>query len=173
MLLRKLLEAVTGSAVTPQTSNLKSSLTRQLKRDEGYITYCYDDATGKALTKGSTIKGYPTIGVGFMIDKSKGGRIPDAVISYWLDYEINERMKAVQEKLPWIVNLDEARQGVLLNMAFQMGVNGLLGFKNTLAMVKNAEYNKAADGMLNSLWAKQTPARAKRLSEQMRTGAWQ
>ena len=58
-------------------------------------------------------------------------------------------------------------------MAFQMGVDGLLGFKNTLAMIQSGRYSDAAKGMLSSLWAKQTPARAKRMSEQMRTGVWQ
>ena len=56
---------------------------------------------------------------------------------------------------------------------FQMGVDGLLGFKNTLAMIQSGRYSDAAKGMLSSLWAKQTPARAKRMSEQMRTGVWQ
>lgn len=61
----------------------------------------------------------------------------------------------------------------LLNMAFQMGVDGLLGFKNTLELIRTGSYEKAAEGMLSSLWAKQTPARAKRLAVQMRTGVWQ
>src|SRR5699024_12529627 len=74
---------------------------------------------------------------------------------------------------------DEARQGVLLKMCFQMGIGsaahgtGLLGFKNTLAMIERGDYESAAQGMMNSVWAKQTPNRAKRLAEQMRTGEWQ
>jgi len=54
-----------------------------------------------------------------------------------------------------------------------MGVDGLLGFKNTLELIRTGSYEKAAEGMLSSLWAKQTPARAKRLAVQMRTGVWQ
>ena len=57
-------------------------------------------------------------------------------------------------------------------MAFQMGVDGLLGFKNTLAMIQAGKYTEAANGMMNSKWAKQTPSRAQRHAEQMRTGKW-
>ena len=58
-------------------------------------------------------------------------------------------------------------------MSFQMGVNGLKAFKNTLSSVANGLYEKAAAQMLDSLWATQTPERAKRLSEQMSKGEWQ
>jgi lysozyme len=57
-------------------------------------------------------------------------------------------------------------------MAFQMGTDGLLGFKNTLALIRDGKYTEAADAMLASKWATQTPARAKRLSDQMRSGQW-
>lgn len=49
-----------------------------------------------------------------------------------------------------MAQLDPARFGVMLNMAFQMGTDGLLGFKNTLAMVKAGDYSGAATGMLHS-----------------------
>jgi lysozyme len=62
---------------------------------------------------------------------------------------------------------------VLVNMAFNMGINGLLGFKHTLELVRTGNYADAADAMLNSKWAEQVGPRAKRLSEQMRTGEWQ
>jgi lysozyme len=57
-------------------------------------------------------------------------------------------------------------------MSFQLGVDGLLGFKQTLDAVKGGRYDEAAFDMLQSRWAQQTPARAKRLAEQMRTGLW-
>ncbi|ECX3247832.1 glycoside hydrolase family protein, partial [Salmonella enterica subsp. enterica serovar Kentucky] len=63
-----------------------------------------------------------------------------------------------------------ARRDILISMAYQMGVSGLAGFKNTLAMVAEGNYAGAANGMLSSLWAKQTPERAKRHAEVMRTG---
>jgi lysozyme len=87
--------------------------------------------------------------------------------------DINDRIDALTRALPWFQNLDDARKGVLLNMAFQLGTDGLLAFKNTLALVQSGDYAGAAAGMLQSLWAKQTPDRAGRLSQQMATGVWQ
>lgn len=74
------------------------------------------------------------------------------------------------EKLPWVSSLDPVRRRVLENMAFNLGVKGLLGFKNTLEFVRTGQYDKAADGMLASLWAKQVKGRAVRLAQEMRTG---
>lgn len=140
---------------------MKDKLTRQLRRDEGEVLHAYQDHLG-----------YWTIGVGILIDKRKGGGITSEESAYLLNNRIDERQAAIVKRLPWTSTLDEARFGVLVNMSFQMGVEGLLGFKNTLAMVRDGKYEEASKGMLNSLWAKQTPERAKRLSEQMRTGQW-
>jgi lysozyme len=134
----------------------------QLKRDEGEVLHAYQDSLG-----------YWTIGIGILIDKRKGGGLrPEES-----EFIFNNRLKLVNEslesRLPWLCKLDPARRGVLVNMAFQMGIEGLLGFKNTLAMIEKGDYQGAAKGMLNSLWARQTPARANRLSVQMKSGEWQ
>ncbi len=69
-------------------------------------------------------------------------------------------------------NLNGPRQAVLYNMAFNLGINGLLSFKNTLNMIKNGEYESASEGMLNSKWAVQVGYRARELANQMKTGKW-
>ena len=77
----------------------------------------------------------------------------------------------------WIKYFDslcEVRQATLINMAYQMGVPGLLKFKKTLSYVAQGKYEEAAKEMLDSKWArKQTSNRAKEMSEQMRTGQFQ
>lgn len=138
-----------------------NNLIDQLIRDEGDVPYAYQDSLG-----------YWTIGVGFLIDRRKGGRLPDAVRDFWLDYEITEKRKELERRIPWIKTLNQARQDCLLNMAFNLGVEGLLTFKNTLSLVQSSQYEKAAVEMLNSRWATQVGNRAKRLSEQMRTGKY-
>ncbi|WP_374530284.1 glycoside hydrolase family protein [Acinetobacter sp.] len=143
-------------------TDFKNNITRLLRGEEGEVLTEYKDHLG-----------YSTIGVGRLIDKRKGGGITAEESAYLLSNDIQKRMTELEQKLPWITSLDEARRGVLLSMAFQMGVDGLLGFKNTLEMVRTGRYEDAAKGMLNSKWAKQTPQRAKRHSEQMRTGVWQ
>jgi lysozyme len=140
---------------------MKPELTKQLRRDEDEILHAYPDHLG-----------YLTIGVGRLIDKRKGGGITPEESAYLLSNDIDKRQAELLRRIPWVSTLDPVRFGSLLNMAFQMGVDGLLGFKNTLAMVRAGNYSEAAEGMLQSLWAKQTPARAKRISEQMRLGVW-
>lgn len=72
------------------------------------------------------------------------------------------------------VGHDPVRCYVLLNMAFQLGLNGLLNFKNSIRLFNNKDYKNCAVELLDSLWAiKQTPNRANRLSKQMATGEWQ
>lgn len=134
----------------------------QLRRDEGEVLHAYQDTLG-----------YWTIGIGILVDKRKGG----GLLPEESEFIFNNRLRILNEQLdkriPWIGKLDPARRGVLVNMAFQMGVDGLLGFKNTLKMIEKGDYQAAAKGMLNSKWAGQTPARANRLSAQMATGVWQ
>lgn len=137
-------------------------LTAQLRRDEGNRATAYKDSMG-----------WLTIGVGRLIDSRKpgSGLRPDE-IDYLLKNDIADRVAALQRALPWFAKLDQARQGVLINMAFQIGTVGLLGFKSTLALIAAAKYSKAAEQMMKSKWASQTPGRAKRLAEQMKTGEW-
>jgi lysozyme len=71
-----------------------------------------------------------------------------------------------------MMGLDPARQAVLVNMAFNLGASGLLGFGQFLNYVKLGQNDQAAADMLNTEWARQVGARASRLSEQLRTGAW-
>ena len=141
---------------------MKAKLIKQLRRDEGEVLHAYTDSLS-----------FLTIGVGRLIDKRKGGGITAEESAYLLNNDIERTRAELLRRAPWIAGLDDARRGCLINMAFQLGVDGLLGFKNTLEMVRRGDYAGAAAGMLQSLWARQTPERAKRLSAQMLTGVWQ
>ena len=72
----------------------------------------------------------------------------------------------------WFPNLDQVRQDVLIDMAYNLGFFGLSTFKNTLAYIANGNYDKAADNMLKSKWATQVKGRAEELAEMMRTGVY-
>jgi lysozyme len=89
-----------------------------------------------------------------------------------LNNDIDKRVAELRSRLPWTKKLDDVRFGASVNMSFQLGVDGLLGFKNTLALIEEGKYTFAADNMLKSKRDEQTPARAKRLPVQMRTGRW-
>lgn len=140
-----------------------NELKKQLELDEDRKKSAYQDS-----------EGWWTIGIGRLIDARKGGGLRDSEIDFMFNNDVQDRIDEVTRRLPWFQNLDDARKGVLLNMSFQLGVDGLLKFRKTLEQIRLGNYNVAADMMLESLWAKeQTPARARRLSKQMRTGVWQ
>lgn len=140
---------------------MKDQLTKQLRRDEGVIDHAYTDSLG-----------YWTIGVGRLIDQRKGGKLSDDEIDFLLSNDIDRHAEELFKLAPWIKNLDEARQGALVNMAFNLGVAGLLGFKNTLSLIQGGKYDDAAKAMLESKWSHQVGKRADRLAEQIRTGVW-
>jgi lysozyme len=142
---------------------MKTELSRQLRGDEGVKKCAYQDHLG-----------FWTLGVGRLVDARKSGSgLRDDEITYLLNNDIDDRIEALTRALPWFQNLDDARRGVLLNMAFQLGTAGLLGFKNTLAMIQAGQYEQAAAAMLQSKWATQTPERAQRMADQMKNGVWQ
>jgi lysozyme len=113
-----------------------------------------------------------TIGYGHTGGVKKGDKITNAQAEELLIKDIEKHEKELLKKLPWIVLLDDARKGVLINMAFNLGVQGLLGFKRTLKAVELGNYVDASNYMMESKWAKQVKGRAVRLSHQMLTGKW-
>lgn len=124
-------------------------------------------------------EGYPTIGIGWRIgDKDQPledfnnmqmckaaalaqcknetyllGLNLHCVIDYWQD-------------------LDNIRQCVLISMAYQMGIDGLMKFKRMLAAIETQCWNDAAHEGLDSQWAKQTPERAERQMKTLLHGTW-
>lgn len=141
---------------------MSDRLMAMLEADEGRVPHAYQDHLG-----------FWTIGVGRLIDKRRGGGLSKDEIDLLLSNDIKKKTAEVQAALPWFAGLNEARQAVLVSMAFQMGTQGLLAFKRTLGSVRDERWHDAANGMLDSLWAKQTPLRARRMARQMETGEWQ
>lgn len=130
-----------------------------LKRDEGWRASAYQDHLG-----------FWTIGYGFLIDARKGAGVPESIAEQWLDYLIAQKRAELEAKAPWVKSQPADVQRALLNMAYQLGVDGLLKFKTTLARLQAGDRAGAAASALESLWAKQTPARAKRVTDLIRGG---
>ena len=109
-----------------------------------------------------------TIGVGRNLDDC-GISKPEAMVL--LDNDIlNCETELLEHLLAVYTGLNDTRKAVLVNMCFNLGISSLLGFKNTLAFIIAGDFERAANNMLASKWAKQVGLRAIELSEQMRKG---
>ena len=87
-----------------------------------------------------------------------------------LAFDIERFGAQLDRAIPWWRGLDDVRQRVLLNMAFNLGTAKLMEFTNTLGNIRAGRWEAAAEGMLKSKWAGQVGARAVRLAKMMKTG---
>lgn len=87
--------------------------------------------------------------------------------------DIAATCRGLDSALPWWRSLDDLRQDCLIDQAFNLGVAGLMGFGTYLGLVKTHSFDAAANDDIHTLWARQVGARAKCVSEQMRTGVHQ
>jgi lysozyme len=138
-------------------------LIQELRRDEGVRYSPYLDS-----------KGIKTVGVGHnMIANPLVNEIyplTDDQVNDILSDDLKNIFSALDNNLPWWSSLDEVRQRILANMAFNMGIHTLLEFHNTLGAIQLGDYLGAANGMRNSAWAHQVGQRAERLAQAMQTG---
>lgn len=143
-------------------------LEEQLAIDEGKRLTAYLDTVG-VLTCGigHNCVARPVEGV-----LKAGDSITDEVCDDLFDMDIEVCQAELDVHLPWWRKMDEVRQNVIANMCFNLGITQLLQFKNTLRFMEHGSYALAADGMRQSLWARQVGDRAKRLARQMESGQW-
>jgi lysozyme len=131
-------------------------LMQQLKRHEGVKYDLYLCTAGKQ-----------TIGVGRNLDDVG---ITDDEAMYLLGNDIERVGKELEARVSILPELSENRKIVLMNMTFNLGINRLLKFKNFFAALEDKDYQKAADEMLDSIWAKQVGSRANELASIMIVG---
>lgn len=150
---------------------------RQLKIDEGWSARWYRDKFR-----------YWTIGYGFKLGgmadnlkllqdfKPAGEGLPSTPMTreqgetilgdvvYWL----YPKVETLLGDDAWS-KLNATQREALINMAFQLGLDGLRGFHKTLALIREGKYADAAKEAENSDWANsQTPARARRTARRLR-----
>jgi lysozyme len=73
---------------------------------------------------------------------------------------------------PIVNQLNDVRQMVLVDMAFNMGVPRLMKFKNMWLAIEKVNYQLANEEMIDSRWAGQVGSRAMKLSLAMKNGEW-
>lgn len=129
-----------------------------IAKAEDYRQFPYPDTTG-----------HLTVGYGHNLNM-KG--ISRAIADLILKEDIEEAIAGCVKEIPFLHELNEARQYVLVNMAFNMGIGGLCSFKKMLAALQEARYQDAAQEIANSLEAKQVPSRIFPLIKIIETGAF-
>ena len=132
------------------------ALVRQITLHEGVRLKPYRCTAGKL-----------TIGIGRNIE-DRGITMAEAELL--LCNDLADVRNGLANALPWVATLDDVRQRVLIDMAFNLGIGGLLQFERTLAAVRAGEFKRAAGMMLQSRWASQVGERAQRLARMMETG---
>ena len=131
-----------------------SNLIEQIKESEGFRPTVYQ-----------CTEGYDTIGYGFAI---KDLVLGEDICEIILERKIAELKLRIQQKLPFYDDMPEKAQDVIVEMCYQMGINCFSKFKKTIDHLMRKDYKAASVEMLDSRWAKQTPNRAKKLSNQMK-----
>lgn len=105
--------------------------------------------------------GYQTIGYGTLLPLS------EEETTILLTYRLSIVIKEVNESLVGLDAPDEVWD-ILYEMAYQLGLRGLLDFSRMIVALHNEDYSQASREMLDSEWFKQTPDRVKRLSDRMK-----
>lgn len=138
-------------------------LIADLRRDEGVRHLPYRDTAGiSTVGVGHNLRAKPLPEVTYPLT--------DAQVDQLLADDLAEVFSGLDVHLPWWRGLTLARQRVIVNMAFNLGIGGLLAFKTTLQEIRRGHYELAAANMLQSRWTKQVGARAKRLASMMVSG---
>ncbi|MDR0666856.1 MAG: glycoside hydrolase family protein [Campylobacteraceae bacterium] len=145
-----------------------SELIKMIKRHEGLRLNSYICPNG-----------YPTIGYGTKLPLSdfektnvkNENKITEQEAEFLLKNRLQRAIADINDKKPFIKNFSKNRKRVIYDMAYQLGVNGLLNFKRMWAALEKSEFKDAAYEMINSKWAKtDSPKRAEELALIMHLG---
>lgn len=133
-----------------------------IKQHEGFRPYVYSDSLG-----------YATIGYGRVIDKRVNKGITQEEANYLLANDIAYCRKELSQFV-WYNALDDVRKDVFVELCFNLGLNKLMDFKQTIASTANKDYKGAAAHLLDSLWAKQVSrTRSENIAQRLATGSYE
>ena len=129
-------------------------LLEKIKHHEGFVEHVYDDSLG-----------IPTIGYGFAI---KDLILDEDIAEDILMRKLERLKRNANSRFKWLEDMPIVVQEVILNMCYQLGITGVSKFRKAISALQEGDWNEAADEMLDSLWARQTPNRATELSDIVR-----
>jgi lysozyme len=138
-----------------------TELKDRIKEHEGYRNTVYSDSLG-----------FATIGYGHLIVKGDPYKEGVEYSREELDQEFDKDFSNAvvgAERLLGNSDINFTAKCVIIEMVFQLGMTGVSKFVNCLKAIKEEDWATAADEMLDSKWAKQTPSRAEQLSSVIRS----
>lgn len=150
-----------------------------VERHEGLKKQVYCDQCGVGLAKSAAgwrcrcfqlnrTPGNLTVGVGTRVD-GPGITSQEARAIAVLHISEIEQQLDVQ---PFFHRLDQVRQAAVIDLAFNIGVEGALKFTDAIACLEKNDFDGAADAVLHSKWASQVPTRAADCAFMLRTGVF-
>ncbi|MDE2469404.1 MAG: hypothetical protein KGL35_11825 [Bradyrhizobium sp.] len=142
-------------------------LIANLRVEEGVRPVAYDDADGSPITRGSTIHGWPTVGVGHNLTVP----LSDRAINTILDDDLQPALAAAQA-YPWFVGLNEPRQLAIVDMIFNMGADTFAQFGQFHAFLAAGNFGAAGDDLTGTAWYGEVGPRARRIELIIRSGVW-
>lgn len=144
-----------------------SLLIFDLETDEGFRGRPYDDATGQNIGPGSKVVGHITVGYGFALDVSPLTQSEALTI---LSGRATDAFNTLLIAAPWISDLSEPRQRAMTNMAYNLGVAGLLKFNTFMRLMQEGAFAQAANDLAGTTWASQVGTRAQRIQTLIQNG---
>lgn len=124
----------------------------RLGGEEGRRAFAYNDATAKRVT--CKPGGNLSIAVGVNLEIG----LDDEEID-WLSRHRLQKVEAALTRFPWYGACNDARKSVLLDVAFNAGVEGLLHFPKMIAAIAHQNWLAAANELLDSDAARELPSR--------------
>lgn len=174
--------------MTTGQTKLVKQVSADLERHEGFREFAYPDPLSKLYKDVKTKEwgfkpvkdivpagtnmdnGRPfTVGYGFTHGVTPDSRMSRTTADRKLEQEILEVDSALSKVLSWYKDASFVTKTTLINMSFNMGVKGLLGFSNTLKFISQKNYEQAARNMTQSKWYSQVGDRAKELTLRMKS----
>lgn len=138
-------------------------LRSDLVRDENSSTVAYPDS-----------RGIPTIGIGHTGREVHLGLVwTPAEITVAFNHDLAIAEEGITLNLPWQSELSGLRQDCLANIAFNLGVHGLLKFDTFLGFMKSGDYASAALDLTHTLWYGEVGERSARICRQIETNVHQ
>lgn len=131
------------------------ALVARVKRHEGFRSTPYRDAEGWAIGYGRNLTFNP---------------ITEHEAEVLLQNDLMRVIEDLQQRISFWSEIDSVRQEALTEMAYNLGVGGLMKFARMLEALEANRYADAEYHALDSKWARQVGHRAKVLARMLRTG---